>query len=419
MKFKSRFVIRSFIATAISVFIFDRSIALETPNCATPKNANDILKCLQQRHPEVQSEDIINEVSEKIANQGSSWKNPEVIFDTTQGNNLGRKIVESEVRLSQAIEVTGQRSARKNQGKALGLSFKAESLGKLEEVTINGIKSLYRLTQLKEEVEVVDESVKRFRVIKKQYQSRPRLNPEQEVTSGIIQLAVSEYEIKLNRLSSERKEILSELLSSSGLTSAQIEKNLPAIKTDWPEIPKALAGVKSSDVLKSQAQVDLALSNFEEAKSMAWPEFTLSLIAQDRIDGSLQYQMYGLGVSMPFPIFQRNEGEKSLKASEYSKAFKVHNTNLKKIDSHSQNLKLAYENSVLSLKNTPSSQSIESKHKRIESLFSQGLVSGPVFIEAHKQRVDYLESRNQEELQALEALWSLYILNGTFVEQKL
>ncbi len=419
MKFKSRFVIFSLTATAISLFSYGRSVALEAAHCAAPKNTNDILKCLQQRHPEVQNEDVINEVSDRLSQQGSSWNNPEISLESVKGENLGRTANTTEVRISQAIEVGGLRAARRNIGKALGDSFKAESLGKLEEVTLLGIKSLYRLTQLNDELEKTEESVQRFRTIKNKYQSRPRLNPDQEITLSLVQLAVSEFEIRLNHLQKEKREILSELSASTGLSATAIEKNLPTFKNEWPETPKVDVENKSASLLKSQADVDLSVGQLAEAKAQAWPEFKVSLIANNNIDGSVQYQTYGMGISMPIPIFNRNRGERALKASQSTKAMKVHKRNLDKQQSILKNLTQQYEVSVKNLKNTPSGRIIESKHKKAESLFAQGLIAGPLIIEAHRQLLSYTQSRNEEELKALEALWTLYILNGTFLNQKL
>jgi len=405
--------------TAIALGFFPLFGYSEEIPCPIPKQANDILKCVQIKHPEVLSENVSNEVSERLARQGAAWKNPDISLESLRGKNLGSTLVSTEVRISQTIEVSGKRSARQSIGEALGDGFKAESLSKLEEVTLNGIKSLYRLTQLKDEIAKAEESIQRFKTIKNQYQQRPKLNPEQELTSGLIQLAVSEFEIKLNRLETEKKTILADLSSSTTLTAATLEKNLPPVKTNWPETPKIDGAIQSSSILKSKAQVNLTEGEWKEARAQAWPEFTVSLIGTDNIDGSLQYQTYGAGISMPFPLFQRNEGEKSLKASQYSKALKVHLRNIEKQQSDLKNLIQLYEASVKNLKNTPSNQSVETKHKKAESLFSKGLIAGPLIIETHRQLLEYTQSRNEEELKALEALWTLYILNGTFLNQTL
>lgn len=387
--------------------------------CPKPSNANDILKCIQEIHPETVSVEKINEVSEKLANQGEAWINPVVSFETTGGTNLGSSVFESEARFSQTIEFSGQRSARNKRGKALGEIFKAESLSKIEEITLIGAKFLYRLSQLREEMPKIEESISRFKTIKNQYQSRPRLNPEQEATLGLVQMAISEFEFRLNQANTERNEILTELTAITNLSEEEITSNLPKLKTVWPEIQNSNDDYKSSFILKSKAEIDLTKSEVDLARAQAWPEFTIDLIAQNRIDGSYQYQLFGAGFSLPLPLFQRNQGEKSLKAVEFSKAQNIHQANLKKHEAILKNLSNTYRKSVSNLNNTPSDDSIEKKHKKAEQLFAQGLISGPLIVETHKQILEYTQIRYQEELKAIESLWRLYILNGNFLEQRI
>ncbi|MBP9682515.1 MAG: hypothetical protein KBD76_14000 [Bacteriovorax sp.] len=109
-------IVLSFFICSFSVSIFaDTEI-----KCPTPKEPNDILKCLQVKHPEVLSDKTINDVSEKLAAQGNAWKNPEVSFETVGGQNYGSSVFDSELRVSQTIEFSGQRSARRKRGKGLG-----------------------------------------------------------------------------------------------------------------------------------------------------------------------------------------------------------------------------------------------------------------------------------------------------------
>ena len=249
------------------------------------------------------------------------------------------------------------------------------------------------------------------------YQSRLQLNPEQEITQGLIQMATSEFDFRLNQLNTEKNEILTDLIATTDLKIKDIESNLPSMKNALRSPPVIELNLKSASVLKTQAEMNFSKAALEEAKAEAWPEFTVDIIAQNNIDGSLQYQMFGAGVSIPIPVFQRNEGEKSLKAVEFSRSYNIHSTNVKKQESIKQNLQYVYETSVKNMQNTPANASIEKKHKKAEQLFSQGLISGPLIIETHKQILEYTQIRNQEELKAIEALWRLHILKGDFLEQ--
>lgn len=391
--------------------------AIANETCSI-KNANDIIRCLQKKHPEVINDETIRNVSDKLENQGKAWKNPEVSFETVGGQSLGSNIYESELRLSQTIEFSGQHNARKNIAHATMEQFKAESLGKLEDITILGIKSVYRLAQIKNEIEKIEESIKQFKKIKNQFQSRLKLTPEQEITFGVIQLGISEFEIKRNQILSEKKEIIAELTSNTEISSEEIQKNLPAPIKNWPARP-SVENISSASMLKLKADRDMAGSSLALAKAEAWPEFTVDLIVQNKIEGSDQYQLYGAGIRLPFPIFQRNQGEKSLKAVEFSRAQNLVNANQIRSERIVENLSQTYDDSVRNLQNTPSEDFVEKKHRKAEQLFAQGLISGPLIIETYRQIIDYTESRNIEEMRAIESLWKLYILKGNYLEKNI
>lgn len=402
----------------ILLLVFFRSSFAEVA-CTKPSRANDILKCLQAKHPEVLEEKTINEVSERLAGQGNAWKNPEISFETIGGQSLGSSLFDSELKVSQTIEFSGRRSAKKKLAQAKGDFFKAEGLQKIEEITLGGAISLYRLVQLAEESEKINESLNKFKTIKSQYQSRIKLSPEQEVTLGMIQLAISEFEIKLNRLLTEKHQTIADLTANTGYSKIEIETNLPKNITNWPTLNLEKTNIQSGIIQRLKAELDLSKGELDLARAEAWPEFTVDLILQNKIDGSIQYQMYGVGITLPLPIYQQNQGEKKLKAVEFFRNQNIYSAQVRKQDTLTQNLFQTYDDAVRNLKNTPSVQSIENKHKRTEQLFSQGLISGPLIIEAHRQILEYTESRNMEELRALEALWRIYISKGNFLNQEI
>ncbi len=385
--------------------------------CPKPNDANDIIKCLRSRHPEVLDADIISDVAKKTIKQGGAWKNPELSLEALAGSESSR---EFEVRLSQPIETSGRRSARKLRGEAVGLSLKAESMNRIEEVTLYGIKSLFRLSHIEEERALVEESLMRFKKIYTQYRSRPRLNPEQEATFGIVQLAISEFEFKLNQFSAERNELLTEIELTTLLRREEIVGHLPKTPSRWPVVNSAeLSTQESSLTLKSKADIQLINSDLNLAKTEAWSEFKLDLIVQDNKEGVEKSQLYGAGISFPLPFLQRNEGEISLKTVELARADKIHGANIKRQEYLLNNLLEAYNVSTKNIIASPSLDSIESKHKKAEQLFNQGLISGPLIVETHRQLIEFTQIKNVEILRTVETLWKIFILQGTFLNQKI
>lgn len=377
-------------------------------------SANDILKCLQRNHPEVINDSVVASVSEKLQKQSSALKNPEISIESIGGQNLGSTIIDSEIRISQTFEFSGQKNARRDKSKAEIESFKAESLGKIEDVTLWGVKNLFRLHQIQEELTKVEEAIKQFKSINQVYKLRPKLSPENETTFGMIQIAISQFDIKKNQLSAEKGQIVSELSANTGIDDEIILKNMPARIVKWPDVINLENNQNNSVLKKLKALAEINQSNLALAQAEAWPEFTIDLIAQNKIDGSIQYQAFGAGIKLPLPIFQRNEGEKALRAVDYSRSMNLLNSEKAKQGKIYQKLIKMYQEAIANIANFPSDESIENKHKKSESYFKEGLISGPLIIEVHKQISEYLENKNQEEMRAIESLWKIYILNGSY-----
>jgi cobalt-zinc-cadmium efflux system outer membrane protein len=62
---------------------------------------------------------------------------------------------------------------------------------------------------------------------------------------------------------------------------------------------------------------------------------------------------------------------------------------------------------------------MEVKHKNMEELFERGIVSAALIIEAHRLMAEFAAEQNEQELKAIEALWSIYALQGKILEERL
>lgn len=409
------FIFKLLLVASLINFFYTSTFA--QTECANPGTANDIIKCLQQKHPNVISDSLINEATKSLIKQETNWKNPEFSIENIRGKKTGESINELEMRISQSIEFNSVRNARKNLAVAKGESLKAENLAQVEAITLYGIKSLFRLRQINEEIDKMSEAINKFKIIKRQYQSRAKLAPDQEVTFAIIELAISDFEIQLNQLNAEKNETLNLMMANSGLRYEQIQNNLPKQISNWPKISNAEKDINSSSLKMNRASIDESKARMDLANSFSLSEFSLDLIAQNNKEGDTKFNTYGIGITFPLPFFQRNQGERKLTAIDLYKAQNVYNAEILKSSKMLETFSALYESSVNNLKNTPSELSIEIKHRRAEALFNQGLISGSLIIETHRQVIDYIKNRNAEEMRAMEALWNIYILNGSFMNQ--
>jgi hypothetical protein len=62
---------------------------------------------------------------------------------------------------------------------------------------------------------------------------------------------------------------------------------------------------------------------------------------------------------------------------------------------------------------------MEQKHHNMESLFERGLISASLIIEAHRQMSEVIGTYHAQELRAIEALWSVYAMDGVMPKEAL
>jgi hypothetical protein len=92
---------------------------------------------------------------------------------------------------------------------------------------------------------------------------------------------------------------------------------------------------------------------------------------------------------------------------------------LQKTNSEREEQKFRYEQALLSLSEIKSKEKIGAGHANLEKYFNAGLISAPLVIETHRQMIELIESTNDQELVAVDSLWRIYILDGTFLNQKI
>ena len=72
-----------------------------------------------------------------------------------------------------------------------------------------------------------------------------------------------------------------------------------------------------------------------------------------------------------------------------------------------------------SLGESVSERLLKQKHNKIEKLFKRGVISSAMIIEAHRQLIEFTNTRFEFELGAVEALWNIYKIQGKLLNQKI
>ena len=379
----------------------------------------EFVLCLTGLHPEMKKSELLGSQGEGVAQSGSAWMNPEIDFETTQGQSLGGKIGTNRIMLSYPFQLFGQRSARKEKAFAESDLLKIEGLKGKNELLEHTVLNLYRLRQLKEESGILDETLEAYSKVVKQLSSRPQLSPEQQVTMGVFKLAVGDLSFKRANLLSEQRKIEDFFSHVPSLTKQQVEKNLPKRKENWPEVKSSQSEFKGWPLKQVDSQLKLAQAEFDASRAEAWPEIKAGVIFEQEIDGPVKKDKYGFGITMPLPFFTWNQGNRQATASVYQKAVVEKELAQKEVKNERSRLQELYQSALETMKNSPKESEIQSRYKNIESLYSRGLIGSSLLIEAHRQLFDFKTSQNEIESKTMEALFRIYELEGSALEDLL
>jgi len=386
--------------------------------CKTPSSTVDVLSCMEQNHPNIKQTAFDDKIADGALSSLTQFPNPQLEVETTKGEVIGDVVGESRLAVSQLIEIGGKRSARRKLGEAEAKAIRTSSAMTKNQVKSENILTLIRYRQIIEEIAVLEEALETYQKVDRQFSSRPRLSPDQQVSFSIFKLAIGDYRHRLASLQADRRVIESYFKLIPELSFAAITKYLPKRRVTWPAfVPKASIS-ESPAVKAAEAEFQKADAAYDLARANSWPDPTVSLIATQEVEATTEWQKYGVGLSFPLPFWNLNGGERRKTLGERTKAEIAFRTRSNSIVLERQNLLESYQEFVVALNKSPAPKEIDQKHRSTESLFYQGLISGALVIEAHRQILEFTQTQNELELETTQALLSLYALENRLGEFK-
>lgn len=403
-----------FIGRSLGLFLFMFLFAAEAQaqDC-WPQSYQELVRCAVKQSSEIQIADQQLKAASHLEGTARQWLNPEFEADSV---HKGSDISETTASLLFDIRLGGKRAAAINEARA-----QYEKTGATHDLTASQAKldlilRLYRLSHLKGEIKIEEESVSTFTKIVNQYQRKAALSPEQEVSLSVFRMALGDHQLSLTKLKSEEEKIIQELIASTKLSKEAITKNLPARKTSWPEISYKTQPDSSPHIRFAKGELMEAKSLKEKADADAWPDLKIGPAVKVQRNGGGSENHYGLALSVPLPIFSLNGSGRSYGTQKLIEAEMNLSLSIRKVDALKAQLQKKYESTVVALKSSISAKIVEEKHERIERHFFKGLVPSSLVIEAHRQLVDFEKNKNESEREAIEALGSIYIINSEFSE---
>ncbi len=388
--------------------------------CSSIQTYKDVLNCALENNPEIIKSESNSSRTKLNENVASQILNPEINSKTVFSGLQSGSNRDIEITLAQSFELGNKRKFRIERSKAetnLALLQKTKTI---EEIYIDTVTNLYRAKYIKNEIEVVSNSLNTFETIEKQYRNRARLSAEQEVSLNIYELAISDYEMKRGSLNAELELIKSELIISVGQEFQLNTKTLPLDKKNWPETNIPISEYSKS-ISHRLALADIQLSNaaFRIESSLAWPDLKIGPTYQSQVQGSEHSDLWGFSLSLPLPIYHANGAGKSYAIAGVNRAnllLKITETQLqteRKLQAE------RYKRSVALISALPPEAEIRKKTQKMASLFKRGVVPSSLVVEAERQLLELTKSKQDQEIQAIKSLIRIYAIDGNLLEMEL
>lgn len=400
----------------LPIFIV-QGVRAEEGVCRPFASPQDVLSCVLKNHPDIlraQAEVINLDAFDALARQRP---NPQVDAEAVSNNEEDEPSLSAQASYLHTFELGGKRDRRLDRAKVQREVVLARIQRTHEEVALTTVLNLYRLRHLQTELHAVEEAHHTFGRIVSQYQSRRQLSPEQQVSLNVFLLAQSDYTLRKSRLLQEQRTLKQYFDLATGADFQMVLKALPASKTSWPNFPNAVPTLASALYKEAQAEAALARAELVLADSDARPNIKLGPVAGKESGRGRSNQILGGVLSLDLPLYQRNQGARALARNEVHRAEVNLAQRERELAAQWRTWAETYQDAVASLRGMPTLGQMEKKHLGMESLFERGLIQSALIIEAHRQMTDFTESLNAQELRSVEALWSLYRLEGRALQE--
>ena len=384
--------------------------------CPKVRAPRDILDCALRLHPEIRAAQAAVLAAQEGVSSSGQRPNPEVTSQIVRGGPADRRFTYGELNFTHIFELGGKRSARIARGRANLEQSQANLLAVREEAFMGTWLVLHRLRQIRDRLALIDEALTVYGRVVKQYADRPALSPELTVSRRIFELAQSDLALKHAALEIQADANARAVERAIGRNLAADEP-LPEKRREWPETEDNAhdQAAEGGALARAQAGVEEARSRQDSARSLAWPEFRAGPTVE-RQTGSGSFSAYGLNFGLGLPLYQRN-GAGRIQADREAEHARL---TLTAVDHEQRDQResalYAYRRSVTALTALPGEQAVNAGHVEIERLFARGVVSAPLLLEAHRQRLDLAASQDERELAAIENYARLQALRGRLTE---
>lgn len=397
--------------------------ALAAPVCTEIKSALDIMKCMRTSQPAFLAAKKLRSAEEDARLGGSRWINPELQTQNVGGKSAGKEELQLQIALYQPIQTGGKRKAQILSGEATALGLQARSRSEQGQSLKSAALGLYRYKQLFSEILAIQEAAETFKKLVNQYQKRPTLTPEQEVSLSIFRLAQGDYELRLIEKKNEEQQVLNFFRAQLGIDLSQYVDILPLYKEpsekELTSFDPASLTKKSPDLVNAQSELTQAQANTFQARGNAYTDVSFGPMMMINRDGTNRQNLLGFALNFPIPVWNQN-GYQVAAAQKQAELFE------EKIKIRESEIELEIKRTLATMRQTkqrlaalPSQINLHERHEQAEKNFFRGLVSPAIIVEAHRALVDFLIQRHESENFVMGNLWDLYTIADRLEEKEL
>ncbi|OYZ23516.1 MAG: hypothetical protein B7Y39_04210 [Bdellovibrio sp. 28-41-41] len=373
----------------------------------------DLVRCAEKRSSDIQISEQQLKSAEKLADVANQWINPDLDADTVA---KGSDRSETNITLLFNLRLGGKKDALISEAQSEIERARANRDLGVHRSRLELMLGLYRLAHIKSEIHIEEESVETFSKISQQYQKRPALSPEQDVSLSVFKMALADHQLRLTKLKSDEEKLYQEIMAVTGLPKSLISKNLPLPKKAWTPLDGSSTTDESPQVRAALADLKLAKSQRQKTESESWPDLKIGPSMKAVKENGESTTFVGLALSMPLPVFSQNGPSRTYSAQRLIEAEMIAEQTKRKATSTRSELVSRYNQTIQSLKSSLSLSIVNEKHEQLERQFFKGVVPSSLVIEAHRQLFDLEERRNASELEALDAYGRVLIIDNKFNE---
>ncbi|QDK44525.1 hypothetical protein DOM22_04810 [Bdellovibrio sp. ZAP7] len=387
------------------------------PECPIPQSATDILKCASENHPKIRAAQLNEQVQSGVEKKEGQISNPSLNLESVSGDmgNVSRK--ETKISLIQPLEIGGARGARIDLAKANTFLSRAEFEEVRADVMIETVINLYRLSQLKLQAESSERTIQAYQGSISSLKRRAALSPEQKVSLSVFQMALSEAKLRRLSITEEQRSLSHYFHMATGNSYDEIKGVLPS-QYKWPTLTES-AEIRSPAKAKALAGKMAAEAQLSQEQANSWPVLAIGPMVQMEEEGSDKANLYGLQLSFPLPLFNVNGGGRKaaqLNVQRSQEILKI----TERVESHEREEILHnYEDSLKALKESPQFTDIDEENRKNQKLAGSGLIPASLAIEAQRSNAELLKTLQERELKTLQALWTIYKLDGRIMTESL